>query len=104
MVGNRGFVRPMPMSDDAFDRIVQLTRVKTPSAPDAADAEHASAPPPFSLDDFVEVLEGPFKGMKGPVLDLVDDGAQLTLALTVMGRDTPVTLASEHCELCDAAV
>ena len=28
MEGNRGFVRPMPMSDAAFEKIVKLTQAK----------------------------------------------------------------------------
>ena len=72
----------------------------------------------FSVADVAEVVEGPFKGMQGPVLAVGapsdgeagggDDGdaaaaagdadAQtVTLALTVMGRDTPVTLPMAHC-------
>ena len=30
MVGNRGFVRPLPVSDAEFDKIVRLTRAKIP--------------------------------------------------------------------------
>ena len=94
MVGNRGFVRPMPMADEEFDKIWELTRVKT-----AADLEQEEkeAEPSFAIDDHVEVLEGPFKGMTGPVISLAESGEELTLALVVMSRSTPVTLPLEHC-------
>ena len=90
----------MPLTDEAFDKIVLLTRVKSPSQPGEGDEEAAAeaAGPAFDLDEMVEVLEGPFKGMQGPVLSLSEGGDELTLALSVMGRDTPVTLNAEHCE------
>ena len=42
------------------------------------------------------MLEGPFKGLRGPVLSVNADGESLSLALTVMGRDTPVELPARH--------
>ena len=106
MVGNRGFVRPMPLTDEAFLKIVQLTKVKAPqhAAADGADGADAPPEPAFKLDDIVEVSEGPFKGMQGPIVAVADSGAELTLALTVMGRDTPVTLPVEHCVGLDQAL
>jgi len=104
MVGNRGFVRPLPMTDEAFEKIVALTRTKMGgTAEDDADTVDASR---IAIDDLVEVCEGPFKGMQGPVLERGPiDGAEgadaeeeaLTLVLTVMGRDTPVTVPERHC-------
>lgn len=46
--------------------------------------------PAFAVGDVLKVLDGPFKGLLGPVLALGEDSQMLTLALTVMGRDTPV--------------
>ena len=99
MVGNRGFVRPMPMTDEAFEKILALTRAKLPKSPE--EEAEAAAAAAFALDEIVEVTEGPFKGMQGPVIALSDDADELTLALTVMGRDTPVTLQAEHCDRVD---
>ena len=42
----------------------------------------------FAIDEIVAVLEGPFKGMSGPVLEYDEAEDSLTLALSVMGRDT----------------
>lgn len=103
MVGSRGFVRPMPMTDDAFEKIVQLTKqkVQQKGSEEEGDAEEAAsaepAPPPFDVEDLVEVTEGPFRSMQGPVLELVEGGREVTLVLTVMGRDTPVTLPIAQC-------
>ena len=113
MVGNRGFVRPMPMTDEAFEKIVALTRTKVHAADDdATDEVDASR---IAIDDLVEVCEGPFKGMQGPVLERnpLADGAEeadeadeqaLTLVLTVMGRDTPVTVPERYCAKVGEAV
>ena len=77
MEGNRGFVRPMPMTDEAFEAIVKLTQQKPEAADDEAN-KHAA----FAVDDLVEVCDGPFKGMEGPVIEIADEEETLTLALT----------------------
>ena len=84
----------------------------------AGDGDGANAAAPaFTVADIAEVVEGPFKGMQGPVLAVGSDDGEgegegegaaaaaaadadaqtVTLALTVMGRDTPVTLPMAHC-------
>lgn len=100
MVGNRGFVRPMPIDDAKYEQIKRLTLQAHPGEQDAgADGDGGIS---YELDDMVEVTEGPFKGMSGPVvgLDENDAAAELTVALSVMGRDTPVQLPREHVEKC----
>ena len=89
MQGSRGFVRPMPMSEQAFEDIVKLTKQNVSTDEAAADSR-------FAVDDMLQVLEGPFKGLQGPVLEIGEEGETLTLALTVMGRDTPVDLPLRH--------
>jgi len=91
MQGNRGFVRPLPMTDEQFQNIVQLTKQSVSSKDGAAEAG-------FAVDEVLEVLEGPFKGLQGPVLAVGEDGETLTVALQVMGRDTPVDVPSRHVE------
>jgi len=100
MVGNRGFVRPVPITDEAYWKVVALTKAKLTTPVE----EEAQAQPAFVIDDLVEVSEGPFKGMNGPVLEVSEGAGELTLALTVMGRNTPVTLPLEHCVRLEAAV
>jgi transcription antitermination factor NusG len=101
MAGNRGFVRPMPMTDEAFEKIVALTRAKTmPTADEGAVGKVDVSS--IAIADVVEVCEGPFKGMQGPVLErspLEGEANEqaLTLVLSVMGRDTPVTVPERHC-------
>ena len=82
----------MPVSDEAFERVVALTRAKADGA-----GEEVGDEPRLEVGDDVQVLEGPFKGMLGPVLELNPAEKVVTLALSVMGRDTPVELPEGHC-------
>ena len=132
MAGNRGFVRPMPVGEEAYQKVradpslhissipasrrlltpspsprflpsgqaLALTRAKLPSTP---EDDGDSGGPQFIENDVVEVTEGPFKGMQGPVLSVDADGETLTLALTVMGRDTPVQVPLAYAEKVSAA-
>lgn len=113
MDGNRGFVLPMPMTDEAFEKIVALTRKKPHMADDDGTDEVVASP--IAIDDIVAVREGPFKGMQGPVLErnpLADaaeeadeaDEHALTVVLPVMGRDTPVTVPERYCAKVGEAV
>jgi len=127
MDGNRGFVLPLPMTDEAFEKIVALTRTKTHTADDdgtdedddgtdedddGTDEVDASR---IAIDDIVAVREGSFKGMQGRVVErspLADaaeeadeaDEQALTLALTLMGRDTQVTVPERFCAKVGEAV
>jgi transcription antitermination factor NusG len=100
LVGGRGFVRPMPITDEAFGKIVALTRVKINQQAEAEAAEQ------IDTDDIVEVLDGPFKGMEGRVLEKSspdgeveeEEEESLTVLLPIMGRDTPVTVPLRYCE------
>jgi transcriptional antiterminator NusG len=92
MVGNRGFVRPLPMSDEAFERVVALTRAH--HTPEEASE---SAPPEFAPDELVTVTEGPFQGLVGRVLELRKSEETLSIELTIMGRPTPCSVKTSHC-------
>ena len=112
MVGNRGFVRPMPIPDSKYADIVRLTKQNNlpgnqAEGDEAGDeAELGPRGPVYELDEMVEVTEGPFKGMSGPVVSLGNEdedaeaaaaaGTTITVALSVMGRDTPVELSRTH--------
>jgi len=50
----------------------------------------------FVEGDMIEVVNGPFKGMRGAVCAL-ETADELTAMLAVMGVDTPVTLQKSHC-------
>ena len=121
MRGSRGFVKPMPLTDEAFENIITLTKQKRGddgkllgafAGGGAAGAAPAVAT--FEADDMVQVTEGPFKGLQGPVLAAATDadadadadgGAEaeaeaeaemVRVALSIMGRETAVKLPARH--------
>ena len=119
MIGSRGFVKPMPLTEEDFANIVRLTKQKrgddgqllgagAAGAEAGAEADAAAAAPSFEEDDMVQVTEGPFKGLQGPVLAAdadadaaADAGAEadaemVRVALSIMGRETAVELAARH--------
>ena len=92
MVGNRGFVRPMPMTDEAFEKIVALTRAKTtPTADEGAVGKVDVSS--IAIADVVEVCEGPFKGMSGRPHASAHNGAS---------RSSPRRYARVHSKGCRA--
>ena len=90
--GTRGFVRPKPLTQAAFDEIVACTK-RVPGTVEGEDGEVVPAGPAFEVDQMVQVNGGSFKGLQGPVLTL--DEETVTLLLRVMGRDTPVELPTK---------
>merc|ERR1719247_1769877 len=78
MIGTRGFVRPKPITDAEFERIIGHTRV---AAARAAEAEAVAAAGP-AVDALVEMTEGPFKGLRGPVLAAGDGEVEVSLVVT----------------------
>lgn len=79
----------MPVTDEAFEDVVKLTK-------QSLSAAEESGGDAVAVDEVMSVLEGPFKGLQGPVLEVDSSSETLTLALTVMGRDTPVELPMRH--------
>ena len=121
MRGSRGFVKPMPLTDEAFENIITLTKQKRGddgkllgAFAGAGAAGAAAAVATFEADDMVQVTEGPFKGLQGPVLAAATDadadadadgGAEaeaeaeaemVRVALSIMGRETAVKLPARH--------
>ena len=119
MIGSRGFVKPMPLTEEDFANIVRLTKQKrgddgqllgagAAGAEAGAEADAAAAAPSFEEDDMVQVTEGPFKGLQVPVLaadadaDAAADGGaeadaeMVRVALSIMGRETAVKLPARH--------
>ena len=54
------------MSDAQFEKIVKLTQVKRVEEATKEEAD-------LAVGDTLEVCEGPFKGMKGPLLEVSED-------------------------------
>ena len=53
MAGNRGFVRPMPITQEAYEKVVALTRAK---APVGGEDDGEGGTMPFRVDEMVRSL------------------------------------------------
>lgn len=73
--------KPTPLSPDEVKRILAFMKVEQPSY-------QAN----FSVGDAVKVLDGPFTDFIGTISEINDDKGQVTVLLSVFGRETPVFL------------
>ena len=111
MGGSRGAVNPLPVSEAKMRDLVAKTKNRRKGdwskdgdplavGAGAGGAGGAASIPLFEVDQMVEVTEGPFKGLQGPVRPPAEGAAAAadvaTVALTVMGRETPVELPTRH--------
>ena len=79
---------PIPLSQEEIDRLLGI------ADPDR-DLEKFSYMP----GDMVKVVSGPFTDFEGVVQKTSDEGAKLTIDVTVFGRRTPVELSGSQVEL-----
>lgn len=90
MDGTRGFVWPRPVTDAQFEDIVRLTKEV------AAEQGSAAQQVRLAQGSRVQVISGPFKGLKGSVVEVGEEDL-CTVLLTVMGRETSVQVPVRHC-------
>lgn len=83
--GVTGFVgpskKPTPLNDDEVKAIQAFTEVK-----------QASYQASFHTDQSVRVTEGPFKDFVGKITEINESKGQVTVLLSIFGRETPVQL------------
>ena len=83
--GVTGFVgtkkMPTPLEEDKVKEILELTKVNKPSFQLS-----------FSVGDAVKIVEGPFVDFVGSISEINKDKGQLTVLISVFGRETPVFL------------
>ncbi len=76
---------PTPMSAK------EVQRMLGPQAPEAA-ASQVPAPPPLSMGDRVQVVDGTFKGMEGFVKQILEAQGKVQVEVTIFGRPVAVEL------------
>jgi transcriptional antiterminator NusG len=73
--------KPTPLPPEEVKRILAFTKVEQPSY-------QAN----FAVGDAVKVLDGPFTDFIGSISEINDDKGQVTVLLSVFGRETPIFL------------
>ena len=73
--------KPTPLNPKEVKAILSFMNVKQPSYQAA-----------FSIGDAVKVIDGPFKDFVGSVKEINEDKAQVSVLLSIFGRETPVSL------------
>lgn len=73
--------KPTPLSEKEAQSIIAYMDVKQPAYQFA-----------FSVGDAVKVVDGPFADFIGSISEINEDKGQVTVLLSVFGRETPVSL------------
>lgn len=73
--------KPTPLNDIEAKGILEYMEVKQPAYQFA-----------FSVGDAVKVMDGPFADFIGSISEINEDKGQVTVLLSVFGRETPVAL------------
>ena len=73
--------KPTPLNEKEAQSIISYMDVKQPSYQFA-----------FSVGDAVKVVDGPFADFIGSISEINEDKGQVTVLLSVFGRETPVSL------------
>lgn len=73
--------KPTPLSEKEAQSIIAYMDVKQPAYQFS-----------FSVGDAVKVVDGPFADFIGSISEINEDKGQVTVLLSVFGRETPITL------------
>ncbi len=73
--------KPTPLSEEEAKGIIAYMDVKQPAYQFA-----------FSVGDAVKVVDGPFADFIGSISEINEDKGQVTVLLSVFGRETPISL------------
>ncbi len=74
--------KPTPISEKEVESILAFMKVKQPAVFQSN----------FSVGDAVKVVEGPFKEFVGTIQDVNEGKGQVTVILSMFGREVPVQL------------
>lgn len=74
--------KPSPLSKKEVDAVMAFTKVKQMPTYQSS----------FAMNDAVKVTDGPFKEFVGTVKEINESKGQVTVLLSIFGRETPVQL------------
>ena len=85
--GVTGFVgpgsKPVPLTDEEAAAII-------------SDEVTAAAPAAAAVGDTVDIVEGIFAGYSGKLTEISEDGREVTVLVSTVGRDMPINLDIKH--------
>ena len=85
--GVTGFVgpgsKPVPLTDEEAAAII-------------SDEVTAAAPAAAAVGDTVDIVEGIFAGYSGKLTEISEDGHEVTVLVSTVGRDMPINLDIKH--------
>ena len=84
MIGFIGGERPMPLSADEVDAIVNQAADK--------DKEKVKPKVQFEPGEAVKIIDGPFMSFSGTVDEVDPDRGKLKVSVAIFGRSAPVEL------------
>lgn len=83
--GVTGFVgpgsRPVPLTDEEAAAII--------------DEEHTSTSSALAVGDTVDIVEGIFAGYSGKLTEISEDGSEITVVVSTVGRDMTLKLEAK---------
>ncbi|MBO8162038.1 MAG: transcription termination/antitermination factor NusG [Thermosipho sp. (in: Bacteria)] len=91
--------RPIPISDSEVRVLMRLSGVE--EAPVAEKVQTVKIEFDFEIGDVVKIISGPFEGFVGTVKEINPEHSELKVAVTIFGRETPVTVHTTEVEKID---
>ena len=75
--------KPVPLTDEEAAAII-------------SDEVTAAAPAAAAVGDTVDIVEGIFAGYSGKLTEISEDGREVTVLVSTVGRDMPINLDIKH--------
>ena len=86
ITGVTGFVgpgsKPVPLTPEEVSAII--------------DEDHTTVTNSVSVGDTVDIVEGIFAGYSGKLAEISEDGSEITVIVSTVGRDMPIKLDIKH--------
>jgi len=88
--------RPIPISDNEVRVLLRLAGIE--ETPKLEKAQPVKIEFDYEVGDVVKIISGPFEGFVGNVKEINPEHNELKVAVTIFGRETPVTVHTTEVE------
>jgi len=75
------------LSDEEIEKILSLSE---------RELEKIKNNSPFVIGDYVEVVEGSFKGLQGKVIEVYPEKSRVKLLVNILGRETEIEISFNY--------